>query len=177
MSSTCRYNTKHTKPYRDLNPASGYIRQKQEDRELMVRLPNSTSSSYFNLLLPIFSFPLIFPIFLSYFRFSSISAILLLYSRILPLKKTSPQHYKNTLLSIGGSNDPIEAIKEKISDLEDELQCLKQERKGDALSLTDRLEIGREMVGIREQITALTNEKVELMKEKALAGMARNYLS
>jgi hypothetical protein len=128
-----------------------------------------------------------------------------LYSRILPLKKTSPQHYKNTLLSIGGSNDPIEAIKEKISDLEDELQCLKQERKGDALSLTDRLEIGREMVGIREQITALTNkevaltnekvaltnkevaltnkevaltnEKVELMKEKALAGMARNYLS
>ena len=61
--------------------------------------------------------------------------------------------------------------------MKDERRALKKEREGEELSLKDRLEIGRQMAGIGEQITALTLEKVEVMKEKAIAGMVRNYLS
>ena len=42
----------------------------------------------------------------------------------------------------------------------------------------DKIDISDPMYMIMSQeIIALTNEEVELMKEKALAGMARNYLS
>ena len=91
------------------------------------------------------------------------------------------------LSSIGGSakiSMRIEDIENDISELKLEERALKILRDNEDYSVRDRFEIGRQIAGIGEritaltlQITALTNKEVELMKEKALAGMARNYLS
>ena len=60
---------------------------------------------------------------------------------------------------------------QEISELKDEHRALKKERVGEDFLLEERLEIGRQIAGIVEQITEL------LIKKMALAGMARNYLS
>ena len=159
MSSTCRYK------YRDLNPASAYVCQKKQDRELMVRLPNSTGSSYFNLLLPLF-FPSHFPHFpLVFSHFSSVSTIPLLHSLILPLK------YILSILSIGGSTQPkdfIEVIRNDLDAVREKIAKLKEKR--DKKGISDPM-----YMIMSQEIIALTNKEVEFMK--AHVGTARNYLS
>ena len=130
----------------------------------MVRLPNSTGSSYFNLLLPLF-FPSHFPHFpLVFSHFSSVSTIPLLHSLILPLE------YILSILSIGGSTQPkdlievirnLDAVREKIAKLKE-----KRDKKG----ISDPM-----YMIMSQEIIALTNKEVEFMK--AHVGTARNYLS
>ena len=106
---------------------------------------------------------------------------------ILPLYS----HFKilsNILSSIGGISKRIKDILKNISELEVERKDLKEERGGGELlekfRLEHRLAIGLEITALINekhaltlQITALTYAKVELMRVKALAGMARSYLS
>ena len=138
----------------------------------MVRLPNSTGSSYCNLLLPLF-FPSHFPHFpLVFSHFSGISTIPLLHSRILPLKNIL------SILSIGGSTEPkdlIEVIRNDLDAVREEIAKLKEKR--DKIDISDPMYMimSQEIIALTNKEVALTNEKVELLK--ALAGMARNYLS
>ena len=73
----------------------------------------------------------------------------------------------------GGSTEPkdlIEVIRNDLDAVREEMAKLKEKR--------DKIDISDPMYMIMSQeIIALTNKEVEVMKEKALAGMARNYLS
>jgi bacterioferritin (cytochrome b1) len=76
-------------------------------------------------------------------------------------------------LSIGGSTEPkdlIEVIRNDLDAVREKITKLEEKR--DKIDITDPM-----YMIMSQEIIALTNEKVELMKEKALAGMARNCFS
>ena len=83
-------------------------------------------------------------------------------------------------MSIGGSTEPkdlIEVIRNDLDAVREEIAKL--EGKRDKIDISDPMYMimSQEITALTLQIAALINKEVELIKEKALTGMARNYLS